>query len=325
MPRPPKAAHVLRGVDPLAPRLPPATRFAPPAGQLPPRPRPRSARRIRPPVVQLPGPPGPPGHPDPQRRPLRRLRKLWEEASRPTFLQMARKTGKSRTAMAEAAGGDHLPSWETVAAFVTACGGQPSEWRARWESTRDAGASIGQQATRPDQPQDGADVYRRYSRPRRLIPYVATVLATAAVVSTVTALVVSTKGHPPRTTLVSHQARREAIITVQNKVALGPSSLIEDTTPSYLSSKPIPYCSHYGCEEPGTQVSSGAMLVAICYTYGAQMYNYNLDSSASQNNPYRASSKLWYKVIFPDQRSGYISEVYIVAADRGGIGLPRCR
>lgn len=67
------------------------------------------------------------------------------------------------------------------------------------------------------------------------------------------------------------------------------------------------------------------MLVAVCYTYGTQMYNYNLDSSASQDNPHRASSRLWYKVVFPDQRPGYISEVYIVAADRGGLGLPRCR
>lgn len=253
------------------------------------------------------------------------LRKLWEEAGQPTFLQMARKTGKSRTAMTEAVGGDHLPSWETVAAFVAVCGGKPTEWRARWENTREVRASFGQQAAQPDLPNDGAIDYRLRSWPRRLIPYAATVLATAVVASTVTALIVSATGSSPRRTLISRQARREAIVIVQNKVALSANSLIEDTTPSYLSSKPIPFCSHYGCEEAGTQVSSGAMLVAICYTYGAQMYNYNLDSTASQNNPYRASSRLWYKVVFPDQRSGYISEVYIVAADRGGMGLARCR
>lgn len=116
-----------------------------------------------------------------------------------------------------------------------------------------------------------------------------------------------------------------AVIKVQNKVAVGPHTLIEDTTPSYLSSKPIPYCSHYGCELPGSQVNSGVLLVAVCYTYGTRMYNYNLDSSASGNNPYRANSKLWYKIVLPDRREGYISEVYIVMADRGGMGLARCR
>nr|WP_208570573.1 hypothetical protein [Micromonospora antibiotica] len=38
--------------------------------------------------------------------------------------------------MAEAAGGDHLPSWDTVRAFVEACGGDPMEWLPRWEHLR---------------------------------------------------------------------------------------------------------------------------------------------------------------------------------------------
>lgn len=61
------------------------------------------------------------------------LRKLRDEAGSPKYLQMARMTGKSRTALAEAAGGDHLPTWETVAAFVTACRDNPSVWRIKWE------------------------------------------------------------------------------------------------------------------------------------------------------------------------------------------------
>ena len=254
------------------------------------------------------------------------LRELWEQAGRPTFLQMARKTGKSRTAITEAVGGDHLPSWETVVAFVTACGGRPNEWRARWEQVRDARASASLQAVGPAQAEDEAVTEQSRTWARRLLPYVATVLITAVAASTATAIVLIL-GRNTSTKLVASQRPANAvIITVQNKVALGPHTLLEDTTPSYLSAKPIPYCSHYRCEVPGTQVSSGAMLVAICYTYGKQMmYNYNLDSTASDNNPYRANSRLWYKVVFPDRRSGYISEVYIVAADRGGMGLSRCR
>jgi hypothetical protein len=252
------------------------------------------------------------------------LRKLWEEAGRPTFLQMARKTGKSRTAMAEAVGGDHLPSWETIVAFVKACGGNSNEWRVRWEQARDARASVGQRGDAPDQAGNETPAQRPSSWARRLVPYAATVLVTAVIASTVTAFI--TLGRRPGTELAaSKRSTHAAIITVQNKVAIGPDSLVEDTTPSYLSSKPVPYCSHYGCEIPGTQVNSSAMLVAVCYRYSTQMYNYNLDSSASQNNPYRARSRLWYKVAFPGRSQGYISEVYIVAADRGGMGLPRCR
>lgn len=253
------------------------------------------------------------------------LRKLWEDSGRPTFLQMARKTGKSRTAMTEAVGGDHLPSWETVAAFVTACGSKPSDWRPRWEQARDDRASASQRASEPAEADDQSDPQRPASWLRLLLPYAAVVLATALVASTLTDLVVAPGRNLGTPLVISRHTRPPVIIVVQNKVALGANSLIEDSTPSYLSSRPIPFCSHYGCEETGTQVSSGAMLIAICYAYGTQMYNYNLDSATSQNNPYKASSRLWYKVIFPDQRSGYISEVYIVASDRGGMGLPRCR
>jgi hypothetical protein len=49
------------------------------------------------------------------------LRTLREQARTPTYLQIARRTGRSRTASTEATGGDHLPTWEPVAAFVTTC------------------------------------------------------------------------------------------------------------------------------------------------------------------------------------------------------------
>lgn len=65
------------------------------------------------------------------------LRKMRVEAGTPKYLQMARRTGRSRTALAEAAGGDHLPTWETVEAYVRACGRDPAEWLARWEQARD--------------------------------------------------------------------------------------------------------------------------------------------------------------------------------------------
>lgn len=115
------------------------------------------------------------------------LRKLWEEAGSPKFLQMARKTGKSRTALAEAVGGDHLPAWETVVAFVTACGGNPNEWRTRWEQTREARASANQQVAEPAQIVAETAFEQPRTLTRRLLPYAATVLITAVVASAATA------------------------------------------------------------------------------------------------------------------------------------------
>ena len=71
------------------------------------------------------------------------LRKLRAGAGSPKYLQMARRTGRSRTALAEAAGGDHLPTWETVEAFVTACGADPSTWYQAWEEAKEAARSGG--------------------------------------------------------------------------------------------------------------------------------------------------------------------------------------
>ena len=64
------------------------------------------------------------------------LRKLRQAAGSPKYLQMARLTGRSRPALAEAAGGDHLPTWDTVQAFVTACRGDVVRWRIKWEEAK---------------------------------------------------------------------------------------------------------------------------------------------------------------------------------------------
>src|SRR5512146_3181285 len=65
------------------------------------------------------------------------LRELRTQAGNPPYLKMARATKRSRTALSEAAGGDHLATWETVHAYVTACGGDVTTWRRRWQQVRD--------------------------------------------------------------------------------------------------------------------------------------------------------------------------------------------
>lgn len=266
------------------------------------------------------------------------LRKLYEEAGSPKFLQMARKTGKSRTALSEAVGGDHLPTWETVEAFVRACNSNPEAWRFKWAQTRDRirvrteQDGVAQAAPADDSAPAAPDLKETTepTPPRRfgrwLVSYVVTALASAAMASAVTVLAVSnTSSGPSRQGATTARRSKAAVITVQNKVALGANRLIEDTTPAYLSARPAPFCATHGCKVPGTDVSSGAMLVAVCYVRGAEMFNYNLDSSEAKHNPNRADSTLWYKIVMPNRRSGYLSEVYVVPPDRGGKGLPTCR
>ena len=60
------------------------------------------------------------------------LRTLREQAGRPKYAALAHRTGKSQTALAEAAGGRRLPTWETVAAYVAGCRGDLDHWRRRW-------------------------------------------------------------------------------------------------------------------------------------------------------------------------------------------------
>ncbi|NWJ71437.1 helix-turn-helix transcriptional regulator [Pseudonocardia sp. ICBG1122] len=113
------------------------------------------------------------------------------------------------------------------------------------------------------------------------------------------------------------------VVTVQNKVALGAEDLVEDSGPVYLSSRAIAFCGTRGCREDGTDVVSGALLSATCTVVGERMWNYNLDSPAVRN-PHGVESASWYRVSWPDGRSGYLSEVYLEPASRGGLGLPAC-
>jgi hypothetical protein len=62
------------------------------------------------------------------------LRELREQARNPKYTVMAKRSGRSQTALSEAAGGQKLPTWETTEAFVLACDGDPLEWLDRWEA-----------------------------------------------------------------------------------------------------------------------------------------------------------------------------------------------
>jgi hypothetical protein len=62
----------------------------------------------------------------------RDLRLLREKAGSPTYRELSAKAHYSPASLSEAAGGRKLPSLPVTMAYVTACGGDPDEWEARW-------------------------------------------------------------------------------------------------------------------------------------------------------------------------------------------------
>ncbi|GLZ51545.1 helix-turn-helix transcriptional regulator [Actinomycetospora sp. NBRC 106378] len=269
----------------------------------------------------------------------RDLRALRERAGSPKFTTMARRTGRSKTALADASAGRHLPRWETVEDYVRACDADPDPWRARWDALRTMPGTPPPEEEPPEPapaavapPDERGDLLTSdVSRVPPLTPEptrpavrkrLLLVAATVAVVGLALGFLLGrvTEPGPP---VVPQTVEA---IEVQNKVALGADRLVEDRTPAYLSTEALAYCASpsRSCKVPGTEMWSGAAIVANCWTTGQMMWNVDLADPDQGRNPDRAQSDLWYRASFPDGRTGYLSEVYVVRGDRGGRGLPRC-
>jgi lambda repressor-like predicted transcriptional regulator len=235
----------------------------------------------------------------------------------------AEQSGWSKSAIANARGGAGLPREQLVVDVLTAIGldaGEVESWRERHRALADGRAA----ATAPPAPEPTAPPPAAPEPPRRRVGR-GVLLAAAVVAAVCLAAVVVAFSLPDGSTGARADAApvAAAVVTVQNKVALGATELVEDTSPAYLSAEPVAYCSRRGCRMEGTDVASGALLVAVCHVRGERMWNYNLDSPAA-DNPHRAASDLWYRLAWPDGRRGYLSEVYLDPASRGGLGLPQC-
>jgi len=209
---------------------------------------------------------------DPDGGPLvefaRELRALRARAGDPKFAAMSRRTGRSKTALADAVGGRHLARWETVEDFVQACEADPRPWRTRWEEVRAAPASDADvaddtTAPAPESPHSSeppeaepepAVPAPRLSGSRR--PFVVGVALGALLGLLVGGVAIASWTRTGGEPVVTQNLR---VIEVQNKVAVGPDSLVEDTTPAYLSSAPIAYCASASrsCKVLGTEMGSG--------------------------------------------------------------------
>lgn len=52
--------------------------------------------------------------------------------------------------------------------------------------------------------------------------------------------------------------------------------------------------------------------------------NENTQSPGISHNKNGVFSALWYRCILADGKTGYLSEVYVTPASRGGLALPTC-
>jgi hypothetical protein len=62
------------------------------------------------------------------------LGRLRARRGAPSFRGLAERAGYSHTVLSQAVSGRTLPTWPVTAAFVRACGDDPTGWRARWET-----------------------------------------------------------------------------------------------------------------------------------------------------------------------------------------------
>jgi hypothetical protein len=112
-------------------------------------------------------------------------------------------------------------------------------------------------------------------------------------------------------------------VFIYNKVTDGPTRTREDT-PAYLSEVPANFCKRDGCALNGTDMRTGDQAIAVCQTVGDFNTNGELSNPADDDNRALHESDLWYGILWPDHRLGYLSEVWVEDAYRGGLGLPTC-
>ncbi|GAA4784504.1 hypothetical protein GCM10023200_17690 [Actinomycetospora chlora] len=241
-----------------------------------------------------------------------------------SFRRAEQLSGWGKSTIAAATRGPGLPNVDLVTDVLAAVGTDADDvdgWRVRHARLRDAG-STGPTAPEPAStpvpapaPPDPAPASppRRSARRRAEIAAFAVLVVLVAGLATALAVVLAARPAPTRT------------VVVQNRVAIGPGGLVEDSTPSYLGTRPVAYCARQpGCKIPGTEVGSGATFVAVCQLSGDAITNADLTSTSIGQNPNAAVSALWLGARAPDGRIGYISEVYLAPPYRGGLGLPPC-
>ena len=114
------------------------------------------------------------------------------------------------------------------------------------------------------------------------------------------------------------------VLVVDNRVTNG-MGMREDSTPARLQTQPWVFCVSRGCVIYGTERSSGQTYdAAVCQTFGERTTNGHDTNPSDDANPERFESTRYYGVRLANGTFGYVSEVWIRADYRGGLGLPGC-
>ncbi|WP_448626779.1 helix-turn-helix domain-containing protein [Geodermatophilus sp. URMC 64] len=256
----------------------------------------------------------------------RSLRTLRSEAGNPTLRVLQQRTGFSDSTLSAALSGRSRPSLEVVQALVQALGADPQEWTRRWQDTFPGAAS-----PVPPQPEPAPSARTEDGdRPVARRPWL---LAAAAALLVAMGVLVglllgdddddddARSAAPPS---ASAGAADGEEVVVHNVVTDGATAMREDTA-AYLSTRPEIYCKSRGCAvEGGPQYRTSDRLTVSCQVAGDRTTNGDDSTTADDANPGLYSSTLWYGVPLPDGGLGYLSEVWVDADHRGGLGLPEC-
>lgn len=129
-------------------------------------------------------------------------------------------------------------------------------------------------------------------------------------------------GHTPPA--AQKPAGTAVAIVVDNRVTNG-MGMREDPTPVRLQTKAWIFCGSRGCNINGTERGSGGVYdAAVCQLSGERTTNGHDTSAADDANPARFESTRYYGVRLSNGTFGYVSETWIRADFRGGLGLPNC-
>lgn len=112
-------------------------------------------------------------------------------------------------------------------------------------------------------------------------------------------------------------------VVVDNRVTEG-AGMLDDAQAVQLTSQPKAFCGDACAIADTIRWSRGTYSDVYCQAEGDRITNGNDHDTADDHNPELVESHWYYGVRRVGGGIGYVSEVWIRAEDRGGLGLPIC-
>lgn len=115
------------------------------------------------------------------------------------------------------------------------------------------------------------------------------------------------------------------IIDVDNRTTSG-EEMREDQRPLQLTTRPVTGCITRGCiVKDSPRWESGQRVDrAVCQQRGERITNGNDTTTADDHNPRLVVTHRYYGVALAGGQRGYVAEIWVARAHRGGLRLPPC-